>query len=504
MLSAQSMSAKTDPLRPAIARAVGHPVRPTRPRSWTRIIWAYLLGATMLTTLIAVDVDTAIAAVAAGGVMVLLFGWFARLESLFLALILVLPFDGVKLGGVLSLSNALLFVILVKGGAEIATGSRRLLPSPVLLPLAVFSLAVAASCIGATDLAWSIRLSFTIFGGIGIVIAALSICDRPESLYRAVMAVFLSGVFVAIVGLVQMLVWLTTGRFMFPGQREFGLVNYGIEVTHLSGMFESESIAAIYLISSVVCALVFAFSPRVLGGRRCRILAIVLLVASLLTFSRAIFVTYAFGLPLVLLTARRRKRRWGFLLRISFVVIAVPVLLVGTWKTFEVVNGWNPVSTLGRLRIIRGALAAAAKHPFFGSGLATTVVPQDWDVAERLSGSDFVLVEDDARDAHNTYLDLLVDTGAVGLLSFLWLLWSVYRDATLRPPPPTDRACYTIVRRGLIGAFVLTFICITLQGVWGVKAIWLIMGLAAAVGRVNRVVVTPMPLTTRVATAATR
>jgi O-antigen ligase len=481
MLSAQSMSAKTDQLGLAVARAIGRPVRPTRPRPWTRLIWTYLLGATMLTTLIDLDPDMATAAAAAGGCVILLFGWLVRVESLFLLLILVLPFDGLKFAGVLGLSNALMVVIALKSVLEMASGRRRLYRSWIYLPMSLFTVAVVVSSINAADPAFSLRLGLTVFSGMAITVAALNLLKDVASLDRAVFAVILAAVYVAVVGLAQIVMWRLAGWEVL-NLRFFDLMNLGLTVPHLASVFESEAILGIYLICGTVCALTFAFGPRKVGrGRRFRASAIVLLLASLLTFSRALIVTYMVGLPLVLFAA---KRRLGRRLRPWMIVVAAPFLLAAGWKTIQLVNEWNPGSTLTRLSLFRGGLATVMEHPLFGNGLGVPIYPQSWGLARTLSGAGRDLTSEDyvPRDLHNTYLSLLVNTGGVGFVSFCWILVAVWREGRRRPRTIADPR-QVMFRRGLLGAFALTLMSIGFNGVVGVKAIWLVFGLAAAVGR---------------------
>jgi O-antigen ligase len=487
MLSAQSMLATTDPRGPAIARAAGRPVRPTRPRSWTRIIWAYLLGATILTTLIAVDPDTATAAAAAGGVMILLFGWFARLESLFLMLILVLPFDALKPLGVLSLSNALLIVVVVKSLLFVPIGRLRIRRSLVYAPLVIFAAAVVVSSMGAlpppdVDAPSSWRLSATVFSGMAIVLAAVNLCGNVRALWRAMAAVLLAGIFVALVSVVQLGVYWSTGQALLT-INVFGLVNLGIDVPHPASVFESEAVMGIYLIPATVFAVTRAQAGRERGGGPRYVLAAgLLLIASLFTFSRGLIVTYAVGLPVLLfahLSWSRRARRLA-------AIALLPMLIFGAWKTMDYLKQWNPASTYSRLAILYGGLTQVRAHPWFGTGLGSRVYPIAWNGAEQFSGVDATLELQDAitstqRDLHNTFASLLVDTGLVGLTAFLWLLWRILKEGrrwSIRHQGGWRRT----TGRAVLGACLMTLGGILFNGVLGVKAVWLILGLTAAAG----------------------
>lgn len=466
-----------------VSRRAGAPRRRSR---WKQIIWICLLGVTTLTVWLVVDPRQATIGAVVYCAVILLFGWWASLESLFLMLILVLPFDGLKVWQVLSLSNVLVFMVVIKGAVQVVWGQRRIYRSRIYLPMLAFAVAIAASCINAQGPALAWRLGFTIIGGMAVAVAALNVLDNLESLYRAVVTVLIAGVYVAVVGLFQVGLWVLTGRAILdlPVHQ---LMNLALPAPHLKSVFESEAIAGIYLVCATMCALTFALAHRRLrGGRRFAVLGVLLLVASVLTFSRALIVTYVVGLPVVIFAATRRS---SWRLRPWMVIVVAPLLLAAAWKTVQLVNEWDPSSTLTRLALLRGSVASIAQHPFVGNGLGARVVPMYWETADTISGIDTTLRPDQldeytGRDAHNTYVTLLVNTGVFGLASFCWLLWAIWREGRRRSRIAGGDGRHILLTRGLRSAYLLTVVCIAFNGVIGVKAIWLVMGLAAAAGRV--------------------
>jgi O-antigen ligase len=111
-----------------------------------------------------------------------------------------------------------------------------------------------------------------------------------------------------------------------------------------------------------------------------------------------------------------------------------------------------------RLDIDRDALRMFARKPILGFGLGTfpDVYPQ-----YRSFPTNFFI-----NEAHNDYLQLLVEMGGAGFATMLWFLWAVYRNAIRKLknwPDDTNGAVALAALLGVTGILVHSFLDFNLQ-----------------------------------------
>lgn len=75
----------------------------------------------------------------------------------------------------------------------------------------------------------------------------------------------------------------------------------------------------------------------------------------------------------------------------------------------------------GRFAIWKQFFSEAKKNPILGKGLNTTCTS----IIKKYSDSPFFLSGED--NPHNLYLSLFLETGILGLIAYLWLLFGIYR-----------------------------------------------------------------------------
>jgi putative inorganic carbon (HCO3(-)) transporter len=84
---------------------------------------------------------------------------------------------------------------------------------------------------------------------------------------------------------------------------------------------------------------------------------------------------------------------------------------------------------------------------------------------------------------HNSYLQMTAETGVVGLLSFLWLLFSLYKNSfrnLKKMQRPELRFLLISFLTGLSGLLIHSFFDTTLYSVQLSSFMWLLMGLIVA------------------------
>ena len=214
--------------------------------------------------------------------------------------------------------------------------------------------------------------------------------------------------------------------------------------------------------------LVFSLTVYAKGGlRRSAVLASAVMVTTIflsgsrggvIAFFCEIIVLFA-----LLLRQRRRIQLRGRLAFASFVILSG--LLVGWIGSHELANRLASVKlakselTDGvRIQIDRDLIRMFPRRPVLGSGLGTfaDIYPQ-----YRSFYSDTSIDE-----AHNDYLQLLVEMGAAGFITMIWFLWLVFWHASRKLSNWTTDANGAValaVILGVVGILVHSLVDFNLQ-----------------------------------------
>jgi putative inorganic carbon (hco3(-)) transporter len=173
-------------------------------------------------------------------------------------------------------------------------------------------------------------------------------------------------------------------------------------------------------------------------------------VAVILTFSRAGFLTLATTLGLYGLRLVRRPSRGFVLAGLACVLLGLPFVPAGYTDrllTLSSVEADPTGSAQARWTGTVAAIEHAAEHPFLGAGLGMNIL-----VLNEAVGATW-------RAVHNTYLQYAVDLGLPGLTLFVLLLLGCWRSA--RAARRNARAELGLVAEGieisLVGFAVAAF-----------------------------------------------
>ncbi len=226
-----------------------------------------------------------------------------------------------------------------------------------------------------------------------------------------------------------------------------------------------------FLLTLAVCAFAAAlargFSPALLLP-----LALTLLCLWQLRVAAAFVGLFAFALFAPLLMFKPRK---ALLLSLSLLALALVFLWFypgesGTlYEASRLLHGESDLSFgSGRLAIWRQLLPHIAERPILGSGCGTLhlldLKPFYWYV-------DGKTVHSLITDAHSEYLGLLVERGALALLTYLALLALALRRCIVRVREPRFAVCGAVLAAyAAMAAFSVTT-CITAPYLWLTLAI---------------------------------
>ena len=192
----------------------------------------------------------------------------------------------------------------------------------------------------------------------------------------------------------------------------------------------------------------------------------ILLVVSVLTKSRAGFLSMGF-LAVLMIAASRHKVRMIGLIGVTCMVgwFMAPQDFRDRMGTIFTAGSQRDQSATSRTIIWGVALKVGLSRPFTGVGVGTyeqanaRVAP--WSLGD--SGGDRWL------DTHNTYLNVWAETGGIGLITFLVMLGLVFREGgrAIRVTPRSD-PLRALVKGGLIGVCVFCAMGVfnTLHDAW--------------------------------------
>lgn len=127
-------------------------------------------------------------------------------------------------------------------------------------------------------------------------------------------------------------------------------------------------------------------------------------------------------------------------------------LLQRTWS----ISDMDETSNKGRWEIWQDSFASVIKYPVFGIGMGNFPLA----LSEKISTSKM------GASAHNIYLDVAVETGIVGMIIFIWLLWKIFEKLFSFSQKFKEREF-----RILAFAFLISFIWICTYGMFDVVII---------------------------------
>jgi O-antigen ligase len=331
----------------------------------------------------------------------------------------VLAFGAVDEWSTFTFEAGAAILFLVWAAQQVVSGQVTLSKNPLYLPAALFFVLILAQILlRTTAYSYITRYEAMRYLAYGIVMLVAAECVRGEELRKKVAFGLLAfGTAYALFALVQELApnskifWLYTPHY--NGSIYGSYVNHN----HYAGLME-------LLIPVPLC---LSMGHLFKGGKRAMIAFAAVLMASTVFLARSRGGMISFLLQLAILAAltlwQNRDRR----IAIGLLAVCLSVLFflffIGRGQVLGRLGELDPGM---RFKITTDCLRMFLHHPIAGSGLGTfpTVYPRDRTFSTTL----FI------NQAHNDYVQLLVETGLLGVLLMAWFLARLYRRAT-----PTSR-----------------------------------------------------------------
>lgn len=387
----------------------------------------------------------------------------SRLQSaLFYGVLTLLLFGPLAFGAVetwsifiLEAGAAALFVIWAVGQA--ASGELQIIGNPLFLPMLVFAgligLQLATGQTAYRAETFSSALRYFAYGLICFL--AVQCLRRLSPIKTFALAFSAYGFVLAVFALVQSV--SSNGKLYWLRAPRFGGWIYGPYVNHNHFTGLMEMLAPI--------PLVILASSRVRGAHKAMATLAAAVTASTIFLSGSRGGMVAFSVQMGLLATvliRRKKSRKTTLALGTFLLIAFGLATwLGSAELAERVASIHSetraeLSAGTRLNIDRDALRMFARKPVLGWGLGTfpEVYPQFRTFYTNLS----------VDRAHNDYLQLLVETGALGFATMLWFLMVLYCRAIKKLKYWDGNATVTLAALlGVTGILVHSFVDFNLQ-----------------------------------------
>ena len=342
---------------------------------------------------------------------------------------------------------------------QVAAGELEIAGTPLFFPTLLFAGLILWQVASGRTAYWAVTFSaFLLYCAYGLLCFLAVQCLRRTSQVKT-LAWMLSiyGFAVAMLALMQGIA--SNGKLCWLRTPQSGGWIYGAYVNHnhYAGLME--------MLTPI--PLVISFLGGVRGPRKALAVLAAAVMASTIFLSESRGGMAAFAAQMTLLAAflLTRRKNWTATLALAcFLSIAVGLLAwLGGGELAErlaSVHSATRVELSGgtRLTIDRDALKMFAQKPLLGWGLG--VFPEIYPQFSSLSTNLPV------GAAHNDYLQLLVEMGALGFAAVLWFLLTLFRSALRKLkhwPPGTNTAVTLAAVLGITGILVHSLVDFNLQ-----------------------------------------
>jgi O-antigen ligase len=450
-----------------LATAAHTPQRGGIPFSWREALIAVVagLGAFALVTAGVIDLRHVVMLVVAIPLLVVIANkpeW--GLVALFGAATLDVQGRLVQIAGVqFTIYQALAGFLFIMFVMRYRRGRIDLRRTPLDVPLLVFMALAATSIAVAPSMLSSAVDWISLASSIFLMYAVIVFADTEDKLTTVVWAAVAIATFLAVFALLERFgIYSISGSFV---------VDYGSGIRPTTTFKDTNMYGTLTYVSLAFCV------PLLLQTKdwRLRFLGLVAVPLNLAalwsTHSRGSWIA-AIVVALVILVLVRVTWRVRLAAIVAFALVGVGVVaLESQFIADRIVNLAGEGSAMSRYYMGQAGIDMAVDYPFgVGLGGFPEVYP-----LYRVGPVRASLVE-----SHMAYLTLLVETGILGLLAYLWILWRFAKNlvpASLKLPPGRDQALLV----GSIAAVAGVATQALTYSLEGHKLLWFALGVGMAV-----------------------
>lgn len=388
-----------------------------------------------------------------------------------------LAFGAVEPWSIFALEACAMLLVMAWGARQWLLHQLEVAPNPLYQPMAAFfCLALLQWITGATSYRYLTYTHLLLYAAYGMLVFVITQCFRRSSQFDWVAKTVTGyGALIASFAILQGIAPNGKIFWIFPAQQGGAIYGPYVNHNHYSGLMEMLT----------PFPLVLAATRFTDGNRKLFVTAVAALMAGsvFLSGSRGgMFAFLAQVIVLALLILRARKGDWRqpiVLCAFLILVIGFLVWLGGNQLTHRLASIHTEtqaeISGGTRLTIDKDCLRMFLRRPIAGWGLGTfaTVYP-----GFRSFYSTFFV-----NQAHNDYLQLLVETGILGFGIAVWFLIQLFRRAFTKLKDWTEHstgALTVAALLGCIGILVHSFFDFNLQIPANAALFYVLCGIAAA------------------------
>lgn len=327
----------------------------------------------------------------------------------------VLAFGGGEQWAVLTLEVAASILVLIWTWSQISSGRFRLVLNPLFVPVALFALIIAAQIVfGSSAYVYVTRTElwkYVAYGGLFLLASQ----SRRGNAYRLVRVLTAFGFLVSFFGLVQNLTY--NGKiYWFRGVTSNSVFGPYVNHNHYAGLMEMLA----------PTALVMALRShirnweRVFWGLAGILMAATIFVSGSRGGMVAVVVEIVF--LAIYLVGVRGRRGTAFALAAICVLMGAFLVWIDNGSLGKRLDSLrdplNSADVISRLTVAEDGLRMFRVHPLVGWGLGVfpIVYPQFRSFASGLL----------MNQAHNDYLQVLIETGVLGFACVIWFIVALY------------------------------------------------------------------------------
>ncbi|MDD5043845.1 MAG: O-antigen ligase family protein [Patescibacteria group bacterium] len=366
--------------------------------------------------------------------------------------------------------------------------SLKFVRNPIFLPVALYLLVNIIALVNAPNLAHSILVLFFIIFTVGFGFTLPNLVGQKDELIKVIKILFVSTFLVSLFGLYQFIgdmaglpEWLTGLRHQYTKEI--------LGFTRVQSTFLEPLYFANFLIIPI-CLLFANLSEYRTEKSKWKVFEIIVLVLALvnfiLTVSRGAYLGLFFALLTLAIIYRKKFlkprflffRQWRTSLWLACFLLLVIIssqFLGGQFGNFvlHLKDSFSGAAFFERAETFGLAIQAWQEHPIVGIGPGSF---GPW-----VYVSPFIIPEVGWKIVNNLYLEILAESGILGLGFFLWALVILFIKQ-IKVIGQSRRIAPTVfpIAVGLLAAFVGVFIQYNTFSIIYIMQVWFLVGLIIA------------------------